>query len=184
MRRLLTAFCVAIIAPLVTAVPASAAPNSPIRQVQGTFTGTTVFNGSPSCSFFDQVYDGTFSTTGQRDAAQRDAARRTGAFHLDGCVTFGPGAAFTYTGSFTLTGPSSGRLAGTVNGVVGATVATGCAGKMAVSLDFTLTATHGTKQFKHTVGSVHLTGTWCSPAVPGVAGPINGTFTGSLSEHR
>lgn len=184
MRRLLTALCVALIAPLVAVAPASAASSSPNRQVRGSFIGTSVFNATPSCSFFDQVYDGSFSATSPRDATQRDQARRKGAFHLDGCVTFGPGAAFTYTGAFTLTAPDSGRLAGTVNGVIGATTATGCAGAMPVSLDFTLTATHGTKQLEHTVGSVHLTGTWCSPAVPGVAGPISGTFTGSLSKHH
>jgi hypothetical protein len=173
MRRSVFASCVVLASILVAAPPAGASDNSLNHNVSGPFTGRSVFDATPVCSFFDQVFDATFTAK----------HRKAGSVQIDGCVTFGTGSSFSYSGSFTLTTPHGGTLSGTASGVIGGSPAGVCSSPSAfpASLNFTLTVVHGTKSYKHATGNVGLTGTWCSPATPGVSGPISGVLTGHLS---
>jgi hypothetical protein len=173
MRRL-TVVVLAVAAGLVAlGAPSAAEPNAALnREVSGPFTGTSVFDFStPPCSFVHQVHDATYTPD----------HRHPGSFDLDGCVEFGE-AGFAYSGLFVLTTPNGAALHGTVTGVVAGTSPTGPCDPTGfpASLEFTLALTQGTKGFKHATGTIHLAGTWCSPAVPGVPGPIFGTLTGAL----
>jgi hypothetical protein len=150
---------------------AAAADTGLNRTVTGPFTGTSVFDFStPACSFAHQVYDASYNPQ----------AGSSGSFHLDGCVTFGPGGAFDFNGTFALQWNHA-TLAGTVAGVVGNAPASACPSGFASSLAFTLTVQSGTGRFNAASGTISLDGTWCSPTTPNVAGPINGDLTGHLS---
>lgn len=134
------------------------------RQVTGTFTGTTSFTfGVPACQLAFQVFDATFATpTGP------------GSFHIEGCVAIVShlgGALFQYTGSFTLTAPDGGTLAGAVNGVID-----GSAG--ASTFDTTLTVNTGTGTLDGATGTLGLVGQWDTSVEPNI---ITGTLTGQLS---
>jgi hypothetical protein len=172
MRRLVISLTVVLVSLGAAAAPASAAPGQSLnRQVSGPFTGTSVFDSTPACSFFHQVYDATYTTKNAR----------SGSFHLDGCVEF-RSPVFAYSGSFVLTTPNRAILQGTVTGVVGGSApADPCEAGFAASLDFTLVLTQGTKRFQGATGTIHLVGTWCSPTVPGVLGDISGTLAGALA---
>jgi hypothetical protein len=174
MRRL-ALFLLVTAGLMALATPIAAQPDASLnRDVSGPFTGTSVFDFStPACTFVHQVHDATYTT----------ANRRSGSFNLDGCVVSGP--AFDYTGLFVVTTPNGAILNGTVTGVVGGTSPPGPCDPthLPVSLDFTLALTQGTKNFKHASGTIHLTGTWCSPGAPGVPGPISGTLAGALQRH-
>ena len=176
MRRLVF-FLAAVAAGLMAlGAPVAAEPNAGLnREVSGPFTGTSVFDFStPACSFAHQVHDATYTT----------ANGRSGSFDLDGCVVVGPGGEFDYSGLSVVTTPNGAILNGTITGVVGGTAQTGPCDltqfPIPASLDFTLALASGTKNFQHATGTVHLSGTWCSPAQPGVPGPISGTLTGAL----
>jgi hypothetical protein len=148
------------------AAPASvtAAPRSGHDRVTVPFAGTTTFDFStPGCPFAHQVIDaGTGGGAG------------FGRLHLDGCVALGAG--FTFTGSFLIT-TRRGEVAGTVSGPIVTPSSGSCAtGLVPGTLTFTLTPTSGTKAFRHDTSPISLVGTWCSPAVPGVAGPVTGTL--------
>jgi hypothetical protein len=157
--------------------PVAAEPDAGLnRQVSGAFAGTSVFDDdAPQCPFglfVYQVHDATYTT----------ANGRSGSFHLAGCVDVAP-IGFSYSGLFVVTTPNGAILNGTVTGVIGGTSATGpCEPPTPapVALDFTLALTQGTRSFQHTTGTIHLTGTWCSPLVPFAPGPIFGTLTGAL----
>jgi hypothetical protein len=173
MRRLLLVSCAVVASILIVAPPAGASSTSLNGNVSGPFTGTSVFDVTSACSLFHQVYDATYAVK----------HRKVGSVHVDGCVTFGSGSSFSYSGSFTLTTPDRGTLSGAVSGVIGGSPAGVCSSSSAfpASLNFTLVVVHGTKAYKHVTGSLGLTGTWCSPATPGVSGPISGDLAGHLS---
>lgn len=173
MRRLLFVVTCLLMGLAVAAAPVAAAPDTGLsRSVTGPFSGTSVFDFStPACSFAHQVYDASYNAQ----------AGSSGSFHLDGCVTFGAGGAFDYTGTFQLQ-LNRATLTGTVSGVVGNTPAHGCQdGLFPGSLTFTLTVQSGTARFKAAIGTISLDGTWCSPTTPNVAGPIDGNLTGHLT---
>jgi hypothetical protein len=173
MRRWVFVSCAVVASILVVASPAGASNTSLNGNVSGPFTGTSVFDVTPACSLFHQVYDATYTVK----------HRKVGTVHVDGCVTFGSGSSFSYSGSFTLTTPHRGTLTGTASGVIGGSAAGPCSSASAfpASLSFTLVVVDGTHAYKHVTGSISLTGTWCSPATPGVPGPISGVVTGHLS---
>ena len=172
-RRLLVTMAAVLVGLGAVGAPATAASGPPLNgEVSGPFTGTTVFDSAPGCSFFHQVFDATYTTR----------HRRSGSFHLEGCVDFAP-VQFVYAGSFVLTTPNRAVLTGTVTGVIGGTPASDPCEEptdFATSLDLTLALTQGTKRFKHATGTIHLVGTWCSPSVPGVPGSISGALAGAL----
>ena len=169
MRRMLVAVtvvmtlgCGLVAAP--TAV--SAAPRRGHHPVTVPFAGTSTFDFStPDCPFADQVFDAGIGTRG-----------RLGSLHLDGCVAIGAG--FAFTGTFLITTPHRGKVEGTVSGSIATPTSGSCdTGLIAGTLNFTLTPTGGTRVFRHDTKPISLVGTWCSPAVPDVAGPITGTLT-------
>lgn len=139
------------------------------HQVTVPFTGSSTFDlSTPACSFAHQVYDASLGAT---------AGGAT--LHLDGCVSLT--IPFIFSGTFVITTAHLGQLTGTVTGPVGDASPTLCAADLSSSsLDFALTPTGATGAFHRTNGSVHLTGLWCSPAVPDVPGAISGTLTGPL----
>ena len=172
-RRLIVAMAAVLVSLGTPGAPPAAASDQPLNpSVSGPFTGASVFDSTSACRFFHQVYDATYSTK----------HGRSGSFHLDGCVDFEP-IQFVYAGSFVLTTPNRAVLSGTVTGVIGGAPASDpCEDPTAFaeSLDFTLALTHGTKRFKHATGTIHLVGTWCSPALPGVPGSVSGVLAGAL----
>ena len=169
MRRL--ALVLFVVGVLALGAPVAAEPGAGLnQQVSGPFTGTSVFDFStPTCLFIHQVHNATYTTTNGR----------AGSFDLDGCVAF---RGFLYSGLFVLTTPNGAILNGTVTGVVASTVAVGPCGanEFPASLDFTLAPMQGTKNFGHATGTIHLTGTWCSPGIAGVPGPIFGALSADL----
>jgi hypothetical protein len=147
----------------VLAAPAGAAGGSS-GAVSGPFTGTTSYTfTTDGCSFVHQVYQGTFGTR----------SRPSGSFDLAGCVELTTG--FTYSGTFTVR-TAGGALTGTVAGTIDAEILP-CS-----PFHFTLTVTGGTGRFRHTGGTIAVTGQWCSRnTVPAVDDPISGTFVASLT---
>jgi hypothetical protein len=88
---------------------------------------------------------------------------------------------FDYGGRFKLTTPNGAVLDGTAAGPIGSSRAEGCnQDDQPASLDFTLTLRHGTSAFHGVIGTIHLTGVWCSPATPNVSGPISGDLDGAV----
>jgi hypothetical protein len=153
---------------------AGAGGSSLNRDVTGTFSGTTVFDITASCDFFHQTFDAAYTTSRAKVAS----------VDLDGCVTARsnlPIGSFAYTGTFVLTTTNNAVLTGMVIGVVGNSTSTACGGLFPAVLSFTLTVEHGTKAYQHASGTISYQGTWCSPQVPSVPGPIFGTLSGHLS---
>lgn len=170
MRRLLVAVTVAVVLGSgLTAAPVGAATSGKHSVVTLPFSGTTTFDlATPPCSFAHQVYDATVTTR-----------REPLSLHIDGCATLATN--FPFSGTFVLAGNRLGQLQGTLAGTVTTPSSSSCAaGLVPGSLDFTLTPTSATRSFRHATGTIHLVGTWCSPAVPNVAGPVDGTLTGLL----
>jgi hypothetical protein len=168
MRGLIGAIAVAALvgsgAVALTTGPATA---ERIRSVE--FAGTSVFEFLESgCSFVHQNYDATLTTN------------RGDTMHLEGCVEL-VGIPFPLTGTFVIDSPGRRDITGTVSGLVGTQASGTCdAGLGATGLDFELTPTTDTRRPHPPAPPLHLDGTWCSSAVPGVAGPISGTLTGAL----
>jgi hypothetical protein len=140
------------------------------RRSGASFTGTTVFSSSAACSLFEQTFDASYVI----------ATRRHGSVHLDGCVgapsSLNPPLSFPYSGSFVLTAPNHATLTGSVSGVIGSGTAGGCTSGLPGPFQFTLVPTKGTKQLSHVRRGISMTGTWCSPGAPDVAGPVFGTL--------
>jgi hypothetical protein len=156
---------------------AAGAAASPLnRETSGLLNGTTVFDFSPSCTFFGQTYDATYVTS------RGDA----GTLHVEGCAianNIPPGFQFGFEGTFVLTTPNGSTLTGTVRGGTNPTSSSTCPAHTvaAATVDLTLVPTSGTRFLRHADGTVGLDGVWCSPAVPAVPGPVTGALTGALS---
>jgi hypothetical protein len=164
MRRTIGALAVAtLVGAGAVAMTTSAASAERTRTVE--FTGTSVFDAaSPECSPIHQVFDATLSTN------------RGDALHIDGCVDlFSRSLAFT--GTFVIDSPGRRDLDGTVSGVVGTASSGTCSVGSATGFEFVLTPTADNGR---PAPPLLADGTWCSPAVPGVAGTISGTLTGAL----
>jgi hypothetical protein len=171
MRRVIGALAIVVMMSVAAVGRAGAATTSRFHQaVSGQFSGTSVFAPAPSCHFFHQVFDATY-------LANR---RSTGSFHLAGCTEFSPVQENSFAGSFVLTTPNRAVLGGTVSGIVGNGGGPCSPGLIPGSLNFTLVLARGTKEFRHQSGTIHLAGSWCSPALPDVPGPINGVVRGQL----
>jgi hypothetical protein len=171
MRRIIGAIAMATLVGLGSiALPAAgAAAAGRIRTVA--FTGSSVFDfGSGGCSFAHQFYEATLTT------------RRGDTLHIEGCADLPSiGTTFPFTGTFTIASPGRRGITGTVSGVVGNPTANPCAaGLVPAGLDFELTPTRETRRPHDPVPPLQLDGVWCSPALPGVPGPISGTLTGAL----
>jgi hypothetical protein len=156
-----------------SAAGAAASPRS--RETSGPFNGTTVFDFSPSCTFFGQTFDVTYITS------RGDA----GTLHIEGCAianNIPPGFEFGFEGAFLLTTPNGSTLSGTVRGGTNPTSSSTCPAQTvaAASVDLTLAPTNGTRLLRHADGTVGLDGVWCSPSVPAVPGPVTGALTGAL----
>jgi hypothetical protein len=140
----------------------------PTRTVE--FTGTSVFDAaSPDCSLIHQVFDATLTSA------------RGDTLHIDGCVevfTF----PFTFTGTFLIDSPGPRDMTGTVSGVIGTDPSVDCGVEWATTgFEFVLEPTDGTGR---PATPLQADGTWCSPGVVGVPGPISGTLTGALPPGR
>jgi hypothetical protein len=164
MRRWIGAIAVAALAGAgAVAVTTGAAAADPTRTVE--FTGTSVFDASSDCSPIHQVYDGTLTTS------------RGDTFHIDGCVGL-LSFPFTFTGTFVIDSPGRRDVSGTVSGIIGTSAPGTCSDEYVTEgFDFVLTPTAGAGR---PASPLQATGTWCSPAVVGVPGPISGTLTGAL----
>jgi len=170
MRRFIGAIAMATLVGVVAvALQTGAAAAERTRSVE--FTGASVFTGSSECTFFHQVFDATLTTN------------RGDTLHIEGCVELvGSSSPFPYTGTFVIDSPGRRDVTGTVSGVVGTAPSDTCSVNLiAVGFDFVLTPTSDTGR---PAPPLQLDGTWCSPAVPGVAGPISGTLTGALPPGR
>jgi hypothetical protein len=164
MRRILGALAVAtLVGAGAVGLTSGTAAAKPTRSVE--FTGTSVFQlGSPECSFVHQVFDATLTTN------------RGDTVHIEGCVEFG--SPFPFAGSFVIDSPGRRDVTGTVSGLIDASLSDPCSDDLIpVPFDFVLTPTRETGR---PATPLQLDGTWCSPATPGVAGPISGTLTGAL----
>lgn len=171
MRRIIAAIAmVTLVGPGVVALTTGTAAAERTRSVE--FTGTSVFEfGSSGCSFVHQVFDATLTTN------------RGDALHIEGCVELG--SPFPFTGTFVLDSPGRRDVTGAVSGIIGTAPSDPCSvDLLAVGFDFDLTPTSETRRPHPPAGPLQLEGTWCSPAVPGVAGPISGTLTGRLPPGR
>jgi hypothetical protein len=169
MRRIIGAIAMAtLVSAGAVALTTGAAAAERTRSVE--FTGTSVFQfGSTGCSFVHQVFDATLTTS------------RGDTLHIEGCVEL-VGSLFPFTGTFVIDSPGRRDVTGTVSGVVGTAPSDTCSVELlAAGLDFVLTPTSETGR---PAPPLQLDGTWCSPAVPGVAGPISGTLTGALPPGR
>jgi hypothetical protein len=173
MRRLVIAFVAVSLCVLAfSAVPANAAGISYFNgSVSGPFGGTSRFDLTSSCNFVHQVFD----------AAYVDGYGGRGSVRLAGCVELASEAPFSYVGSFAIATSKGALLRGTVSGVIGNGAHGSCnAGLFPAELDFILELTHATRGFRNVSGTIHLQGTWCSPQLPNVSGPITGGLTGDL----
>jgi hypothetical protein len=169
MRRFIGAIAMATLVGVgAVALQTGAAAAEPTRSVE--FTGASVFEfGSSGCSFVHQLFDATLTTN------------RGDTLHIEGCVEL-VGSPFPFTGTFVIDSPGRRDVTGTVSGVVGTAPSDTCSVDLiAVGFDFVLTPTSDTGR---PAPPLQLDGTWCSPAVPGVAGPISGTLTGALPPGR
>jgi len=167
MRRIISAIAVAtLVGSGAVGLTTGAAAAEPTRSVD--FTGTSVFEfGSSGCSFVHQVYDATLVTS------------RGDTIHIEGCVDFiDTTTTFSFTGTFVIDSPGRHDVTGTVSGIIGTGASDPCGVDFfATGFDFELTPTSETGR---PASPLQLDGTWCSPMVPGVAGPISGTLTGAL----
>ena len=168
MRRIISAIAMTALVGLgPVALPAAGtAAGSRIRTVE--FTGTSTFDfDSAECSFAHQLFDATLTT------------RRGATLHIEGCADLTGSTVFPFTGTFAI---ESGRrsITGTVAGGVGTPTSSTCDGLSPAGLDSELTPTGETARPNHPVAPLQLDGVWCSPATPGVPGPISGTLTGAL----
>ena len=170
MRRIIGAIAMATLVGLglVTLPAAGAAGGGRIRTVE--FAGTSTFDfGAGGCSFAHQFYDATLTT------------KRGATLHIEGCADLAGGTTFPFTGTFVIASPPRRSITGTVSGAVGNATSNPCAiGLVPAGLDFGLTPTRETGRPHNPVAPLQLDGVWCSPAVPGVPGPISGTLTGAL----
>jgi hypothetical protein len=169
MRRFIGAIAMATLVGVgAVALQTGAAAAEPTRSVE--FTGASVFEfGSSGCSIVHQRFDATLTTN------------RGDTLHIEGCVEL-VGSPFPFTGTFEIDSPGRRDVTGTVSGVVGTAPSDTCSVDLiAVGFDFVLTPTSDTGR---PAPPLQLDGTWCSPAVPGVAGPISGTLTGALPPGR
>jgi hypothetical protein len=164
MRRIIGAIVAATLVGVgAVATTAGAAAADRTRTVE--FTGTSVFDASSDCSPIHQVYDGALTTN------------RGDTVHIDGCVGL-LSFPFTFTGTFVIDSPGRHDLRGTVSGVIGTAASGTCSDDYAtVGFEFVLTPTAGAGR---PIPPLEADGTWCSPGVVGVAGPISGTLTGAL----
>ena len=140
------------------------------NEASGPFSGAssfTFFTGG--CSFVEQTFGASYTTS-----------TGTGSFSMDGCsgVPTISGSTITdsFSGTFALTAPDGATLQGNVAGSLVSTTAS----PTVASLSFALTPTSGTNEFANATGSISLTGTWASPALPGVPGPISGSLSAAL----
>lgn len=167
MRRMIGVVAIATLVGLgAVALPVPGADAGPrVGTVQ--FSGSTVFQfGTGGCSFANQFFDATLAT------------KRGDTLHIEGCADATDGVTFPFSGTFTIQSPGRRAIEGTVSGAVGTAPPAACTTGVAAGLDFELTPVGKT-------GNAHerpleLDGVWCSPAVPGVSGPISGTLTGVL----
>ena len=133
------------------------------------FSGTSTFDFStPPCSFVHQVFDAT-----------ANVGREPATLHLDGCVRISSlPSPFAFDGSFTITVAHRGQVTGSATGTIGDDSSVSCAsGQVGSSLEFGLAPTGGTRSLRHTITSIEVAGSWCSPALPDQPGPISGTVT-------
>jgi hypothetical protein len=163
MRRILVVVTIVTTGLFAVDLPASAASIAHLdREVSGPYTGRQSFDfGAAGCSFVHQVFDATY---------QADKGR--GTFHIDTCVI--ASFQFLYEGTFTLTTPHRATLEGTVTGSTDAAPTS--------SLDLTLTVHRGTKQFRHVIGVIVLSGVWSNDDGNLGSGPTSGTIDAQL--HR
>ncbi|HEY7070770.1 MAG TPA: hypothetical protein VH479_11685 [Acidimicrobiales bacterium] len=152
------------------AMPAGGAAAGPIRTVE--FTGTSTFQIlAGGCSLIEQSHDATLATN------------RGDTIHIEGCVDLFGGSTpnFPYAGTFTIDSPGRRSITGTVSGEVGGPPAGTCPGDLGGSaITFELTPVRDGRRPHDPAAPMHLAGTWCSPGVPDVPGPIFGTLTGQL----
>jgi hypothetical protein len=138
--------------------------------------GTAPFNGTSTFDFptgecstlpvgLNQVFDATI--TGKKDAT----------LHIAGCVDLSNASNIRFTGTFTITWPQRHSISGTATSSTPENPAGPCASgiPVAIGIDLTPVRAHGQPR-----PPIALDGTWCSPAMPGVPGPIFGTVTGAL----
>ena len=169
MRRVVGAIAmVTLVGSGAVVLTTGAASAQRIRSVE--FTGTSVFEfGLPECPIVHQDYDATLTTN------------RGDTLHIEGCVDL-VGNPFPFTGTFVIDSPGRRDVTGTVTGGVGTPASGTCDGGLLgpTGFDFELTPTSETRRPHPPTPPLQLEGTWCSPALPGVAGPISGTLTGAL----
>ena len=170
MRKIIGAIAMAaLIGSGLTGLPAASAAAAG-KVGTAPFTGTSTFDfPSGKCSTlpvaFNQVFDATI--TGQKDAT----------LHIEGCVDLSNASNIRFTGTFTITWPKRHSVSGPATSSTPENPPGPCASgiPVAIGIDLTPMRVHGQPR-----PPIALDGTWCSPATPGVPGPIFGTVTGAL----
>jgi hypothetical protein len=171
MRRIMGALAMATLVGLGSVALPTAGGAAPGRIRTVAFTGSSVFDFSTAgCSFAHQFYDATLMT------------KRGDTLHLEGCADLPTvGTLFPFTGTFTLASPGRRTVTGAVSGPIGGPASGPCDGGLVPgSIHFVLTPVRDTRRPHDPPAPLQLDGTWCSPAVPNVPGPISGTLTGEL----
>jgi hypothetical protein len=167
MRKIIGAIAIAtLVGSGLTGLPAAgAAPGGRVGTAD--FTGTSTFDfGSPDCAPGPhQVFDATI--TGKKGAT----------LHIEGCVDLSNASNIRFTGSFTIAWPRRHSVTGTATSTPVTTTPSPCASGLtaALSMELTPVRVHGQPR-----PPIALAGTWCSPGIPGVPGPISGTLSGAL----
>jgi len=128
-----------------------ASPEVLNRRVSGSFSGTSSYvHADAECDFAHVVYDGTYHPPGH--------PRRTGAYHIDVCITLGSDGRYRADGTFALRTIGRAVVTGVASGT--STVDTSTSPTRPSSdAALTLTITGGTKRFRDAGGTVELEGT-------------------------
>jgi hypothetical protein len=168
MRKIIGAIAMAtLVGSALTGLPAAGAAAGG-RVGTADFTGTSTFDfASADCAPGPhQVFDATI--TGKKGAT----------LHIDGCVDLSNASNIRFTGSFAIAWPPRHSVTGTAASSAPLTTAPGpCPSGVvaALAIELTPVRVHGQPR-----PPIALNGTWCSPGIPGVPGPISGTLSGAL----